>query len=112
VEFHVLGGLGFRGFDLAEADEDHGAELKALAALHGENIDLGFPGIVGPLAAAGGHEQVGDAERLELMGDPFSVVRLHAYHGDVAEEIPALVPGLIDAARGEGDLVAYAGKLP
>lgn len=76
-EFHVLGGLGFRGFDLAEADEDHGAELKALAALHGEDVDLGFPGIVGPLASAGGHEQMGDAERLELMGDPFSMVRLH-----------------------------------
>jgi hypothetical protein len=30
---------------------------------------------------------MGDAERLELMGDPFSVVRLHADHGDVAEEI-------------------------
>ena len=37
-EFHVLGGLGFRGFDLAEADEDHGAELKTLAALHGEDV--------------------------------------------------------------------------
>jgi hypothetical protein len=45
-EFHVLGCLGFRGFDLAEADEDHGAELKTLAALHGEDVDLGFPGIV------------------------------------------------------------------
>jgi hypothetical protein len=55
-EFHVLGGLGFRDFDLAEADEDHGAELKALAALHGEDIDLGFPGIVGPLAGSSGHE--------------------------------------------------------
>ena len=59
-EFHVLDDLGFRGFDLAEADEDHGAELKALAALHGEDVDLGFPGIVGPLAAACGHEQMGD----------------------------------------------------
>ena len=88
-EFRVLGGLGFRGFDLAEADEDHGAELKALAALHGQDVDLGFPGIVGPLAAAGGHEQMGDAECLELMGDPFSVVRLHADHGDVAEEMEA-----------------------
>jgi len=37
-EFHVLGGLGFRGFDVAEADEDHGAELKALAALHGQDV--------------------------------------------------------------------------
>ncbi len=37
-EFHVLGGLGFRGFDLAEADEDHGAELKTLAALHGQDV--------------------------------------------------------------------------
>ncbi len=110
-EFHVLGGFGFREFDLAEADEDHGADLKALAALHGEDVDLGFPGIVGPLAAAGGHEQMGDAERLELMGDAFSVVRLHADHGDVAEEIPALVPGL-DAFRGVGDLVAGAGELP
>ncbi len=77
-EFHVLGGLAFRGFDLAEADEHYGAELKALAALHGEDVDPGFPGIVGPLAVAGGHEQMGDAERLELMGDPFSVVRLRA----------------------------------
>jgi hypothetical protein len=37
-EFHILGGRGFRWFDLAEADEDHGAELQALAALHGEDI--------------------------------------------------------------------------
>lgn len=29
-EFHVLGGLVFRGFDLAEADEDHGAEFEVL----------------------------------------------------------------------------------
>lgn len=60
---------------MAEADEDHGAELKALAALHGQDVDLGFPGIVGALAAALGHEQMGDAEGLELMGDAFPVVR-------------------------------------
>lgn len=106
-----MGGLAFRGFGLAEADEDHGSELKALAALHGEDVDLGFPGIVGQLAAAGGHEQMGDAERLELMGDVFSVVRLHADHGDVSEEIPALVPGL-EAFCGIRDLVADAGELP
>ena len=34
-EFHALGGLGFRGFDLAEADEDHGPELKVFNALNG-----------------------------------------------------------------------------
>lgn len=78
---------------MAEADEDHGAELQALAALHGEDVDLGFPGIVGPLAAALGHEQMGDAEGLELVGDAFPVVRLHADHGDVAEEVSALLVG-------------------
>lgn len=67
---------------MAEADEDHGAELMPLAALHAQDIDLGFPGIVGPLAGAGGHGEMGDTERLELMGDPFSVVWVHANHGD------------------------------
>lgn len=86
-EFHVLGSLGFRGFDLDEADEYHGAELKALAALQRQDVDLEFPGILGPLSAAGGHEQKGDAKRLELMGDAFSVVRLHTDHRDVPEEI-------------------------
>jgi hypothetical protein len=33
--------------------------------LHGEDADLGFPGIVSPLAAAGGHELMGDAFFLE-----------------------------------------------
>jgi hypothetical protein len=41
----------------------------------------------------------------------FSVVRLHADHGDVAEEIPALVPGL-EAVHRVGDLVADGFKLP
>jgi hypothetical protein len=45
------------------------------------------------------------------MGDAFSVVRLHADHGDVAEEVPVIVPGL-EAFRGVGNLVADAGKLP
>jgi hypothetical protein len=39
--------------------------------LHGQYVDLGFPGIVGPLAAAGVHEQMGDAECLELAGMRF-----------------------------------------
>lgn len=51
------------------------------------------------------------AEPLEMVGDPFSVVRLHADHGDFAEEIPALVPGL-EAYHGVGDLVADTVKLP
>ncbi len=42
-EFHVLGGLGFRCADLAEADEDHGAEFEALAALHGEDVGEKYP---------------------------------------------------------------------
>ena len=55
-----------------------------------------------------------------MMGDAFSAVRLHADHGDVTEEVPALVPGL-DAFRpasrgyagtsGVGDLVADVGVL-
>ena len=69
-EFHVLGGLDFRGFDLAEAYEDHGAELKALAALHGQDVDLWFPGIVDPLAGAGGHEQMGDLTEQPIAQTP------------------------------------------
>jgi|GEM_PF-5182182 len=38
----------FRGFDLADADEDHGAEFETLASLHGEDVDLGLPRIVDP----------------------------------------------------------------
>jgi len=57
---------------LVEANEDLRAELKGLAVLHGQDVDLGFPGIVVPLAGGGGHEQVGDSERLELMGNRFS----------------------------------------
>ena len=65
----------------------------------------------GPLGGAVCHVEVGDAERLELVGDAFSVVRVHADHGDVAEEVPAFVPGL-EAAGGVGDFVADAGELP
>ena len=65
---------------MAEAEEDHGAEFEALAALHGEDVDLGFPGIVGTLGGPVRHVEVGDAERLELVGDAFSVVRVHADH--------------------------------
>ena len=43
-----------RIIDLAEAEEDHGAELEAFAALHGQDVDLVFPRVVGPLAAAVG----------------------------------------------------------
>jgi hypothetical protein len=43
-------------------------------------------------AVGGGRWAVG----LELAGDAFSAVRLHADHGDVAEEIAAFVPGFRD----------------
>lgn len=110
-ELHLIRSFCVRSIEVTEPNKDHGAELEALAALHGEYVDLGFPGIVGPLAAAGGHEQMGDAERLELMGDAFAVVRLHADHGDVPEEVAALVPGL-EAFHGVSDLVANGFKLP
>ena len=37
--------------------------------------------------------------------------QVHADHGDGAEEVPALVPGL-EALHGVGDLVTDAIKLP
>jgi len=112
----VLGGLKERSAyfsrDIiqAAADEDHGAEFQALAALYEENVNLGFPGIVGALGGPVRHVEVGDTERLELVGDAFAVIRVHAVHGDVAEEVPALVPGL-EAAGGVGDFVADAVEL-
>ena len=63
--------MSFRGFDWAEAYGDHGAEFKTLAALHGEDVDLGFEGIVGPLAAAVGNEEMANALRLELAAGEF-----------------------------------------
>jgi hypothetical protein len=44
---------------------------------------------------------MGDAEGLELVGDAFAVVRLHADHGDVAEEVAAFVPGRSRSGRWE-----------
>ena len=41
-EFHVLGDRGFRGINLAETNEDHGAEFESLAALHGEDVGIKF----------------------------------------------------------------------
>ena len=73
--------------------------LGTTLTLHRQDVDLGFPGIVGPLAAALGHEQMGDAEGLELVGDAFPVVRLHADHGDVAEEVAAFLPGRSRSGR-------------
>ena len=78
--------------------------------MHRENVDARVSWVVSPFPVLGGHEQMGDAEGMELVGDTFPVVRLHADHGDVAEEVAALVPGL-EAFHGVGDLVADAGKL-
>ena len=77
--------LRLRSVQLAESDKDYRAEFQALAALDREDVDLGFPGIIGPFAVALRHQQMGDAKGLKLMGDAFPVVRLHADHGDVAE---------------------------
>ena len=54
---------------------------------------------LGLQAGGHGHEQMGDAEGLELMGDAFPVVWPHADHGDVAEEIPAFLPGRSRSGR-------------
>lgn len=76
----------------------------------------------GPLARRIGVSPILGGLRISFISYPRSTI-FHLYdHGDVAEEIPALVPGL-DAARpaspvgyvgtsGVGDLVADSGKLP
>lgn len=109
-EFQGFWGPGFRGVDLAEADEDDRAEFQAFAALDSEDVDLRFAGVVGSLAGAVRHEEVGDPTRLEVVGDAFAVVGVHADDGDLAKEITAGMPGL-DAAGGIGDFVGEGGEL-